>query len=94
MLNRKTILQLYNGEIYPTECIVPTNPKYKTSCSDIEVLHERLLALLNLENKNLVEDFRDAIESRDSQIQDATFCKGFSLGLRLTAEAILFKEDV
>ena len=51
----KILEQLYNGEIYPSENIVPTNPKYRPLTRKINDEREALQTKLNAEDSERLE---------------------------------------
>ncbi|MDD4066626.1 MAG: hypothetical protein PHH22_01455 [Clostridia bacterium] len=89
MINKETILKLYNGELYTAEMNFNITSEYKKHSSAVESLYNKLREVLPDDFKYLVEEFRNEIEASNCIIQDSTFCNGFSLGLRITAESLL-----
>ena len=89
ILNRKTILKLYNGEMYPAESICPKTATYRENCNVSGELYKKICIALLPEHKHLAEEYCDAVSKRVSEEMEASFLEGFSLGLKLTAEALL-----
>jgi len=93
MINKNTIIKLYNGELYPAEMSFNITPEYIKHSSAVEFLYNKLREVLPDDFKYLVEEFRNEIQTSNCIIQDLTFCNGFSLGLRITAESLLNNND-
>lgn len=81
--------ELYNGEIYPLEQIVPDNKDYRQTKKRSAELREYFRALLTTEeNRQKFEEWN----SLDSTAYDmecyANFSYGFRMGVRLVFEAL------
>ncbi len=93
MINKETILKLYNGEIIPVEISPPKSSEYKNNSNRIINLQEKITNSLSDNKKNLVEEFYDIMNSNASFLAEQAFEEGFSIGLRLTAESFMNNKE-
>ena len=78
----KTLLQqLYDGEIYPAEQIVPKQPEYRALCRKLREEKEYLRERLSASDR---ERF-DAMENLSQEIENLYGYEDFSCGFRLGA---------
>lgn len=89
---RKSILkQLYDGDIYPAEAIVPQEPDYRKLCCESERLAEKFRKGLLPEHKKQFEEITQ-LEERISNMQTfESFAYGFRLGTALMTD--IFSTD-
>lgn len=91
----KTILEeLYDGNIYPDELIVPKDPEYPP-------LREKMSGVLEMWKKKLSEEDYSQFESlldlrseMSSMEASASFVYGFKLGALIMLEVLGGKEDI
>jgi hypothetical protein len=91
----KSILEeLYGGDIYPAELIVPKDPEYheinKKISSELEAWSEKL----SKDGFKQLETFIDLISSSNSIITSSTFLYGFKLGAVIMIEVLTGKEEL
>lgn len=84
--------QLYNGEIYPSENIVPSNPQYRPLTLKISDEREALQSKLNAEDSERLEALGEMYVETSSMYGYENFLCGFKLGAFLMLE-ILKGED-
>ncbi len=86
---RKSILkQLYDGDIYPAEAIVPREPDYRKLCRESERLAEKFRKGLMPEDKKQIEEIAQ-LEKRIANMQTfESFAYGFRLGTALMTDII------
>lgn len=92
MINKETILKLYNGELCPIEITPYKNMEYKENLNKITYLEKQISYLLSDDKKYLLEDYYEAINKNSSSLLEQSFIEGFSLGLRLSAESFINEE--
>lgn len=78
--------QLYNGEIYPSEQIVPTDPEYRPL--ELKISNERtaLKKKLSKEDGERLEELGNMYLTSSTYISYANFSHGFKLGVLLMLE--------
>lgn len=84
--------QLYNGEIYPSKNIVPTNPQYHPLTRKINDERGVLQTKLNAEDSERLEALGEMYVETSSMYGYENFLCGFKLGASLILE-ILKGED-
>lgn len=78
--------QLYDGDIYPAEAIVPQDPDYRKLCSESERLTAKFRKELCPEDKKQFEEIMQ-LEERISNIHAfESFAYGFRLGTALMTD--------
>lgn len=80
--------QLYNGEIYPSKNIVPTNPKYRPLTQKISYEREELQTKLNAEDSERLETLDEMYAETSSMYGYENFLCGFKLGASLMLEIL------
>ena len=87
MISKENILKLYNGEYSFADCPPPKTKLYDdniNTCIDLEkVISEQLD-----DNGKLLEKCLDAHSEMFSERIKQAYTEGFSMGLKLTAEAL------
>ena len=83
-----TIQKLWHGELYPCEFQVPITEQTREIESLIQRLTQKLSASLNQEQKDVFEKYVEAVHEREFYVLEHIFTEGFSLGSKLTAEAL------
>lgn len=89
MINKETILKLYNGELCPIEITPYKNMEYKENLNKITYLEKQISYLLSDDKKHLLEDYYEVMNKNSSSLSEQAFIDGFSLGLKLSAEAFI-----
>lgn len=92
-MEKETIQDLYYGRISPVDLNMVEQEEYQKHSLNFLRAAERFSNKLPLELK---EEFKRLYEEEmmaDEILHRDGFCKGFELGLRLTAEAFLKKES-
>ena len=80
--------QLYNGEIYPAEQIVPENPEYRATNHRIEQEKQHLSGVLQQEDIQHLERLEALSLNAESMTCYAGFAYGFQLGAQLMQEVL------
>ncbi len=86
---RQTIKDLWNGNLAPCENCGSHDPEVKNMISLIERNREKLSAGLTEAQNKLFQRYIDCAEEYLLCMLELAFCDGFSLGSRLTMEALL-----
>ncbi len=89
MINKKTISKLYNGEICPVEVHPPKTLEYKETLSRITYIEKQIFCFLSDDKKHLLEEYYEVMNKNSSSLSEQAFIDGFSLGLKLSAEAFI-----
>ncbi|MBR7133146.1 MAG: hypothetical protein IKD04_06395 [Clostridia bacterium] len=88
----KTISQLWNGKVVPINNLGVNNPELK----ELECLMcrhlEKLEKYFNREAKEIFEKYNKYVNDYNYEIREQAFCIGFSLGTKITAEALVKAE--
>lgn len=85
----KTILeQLYKGELFPNEQIVPSDPDYRALTHEIGAERESLKKLLGSEDAERLEKLGLAYYAESNMSDYANFSYGIKLGARLMYEIL------
>lgn len=91
----KTIIdQLYSGEIYPAEQILPTSPKYRPTSLKIGQEREELKKKLCKEDADRLEELNGLYLDICSMNCYAGFAYGLKLGAMLLTEIMDEKEEI
>lgn len=91
---KSLIDQLYSGEIYPAEQIIPAAPNYRALSNEIGEERERLKKLLNKEDSDRLQELNDKYLEICSMNCYAGFSCGLKLGAMLLIEILGDKEVV
>lgn len=84
--------QLYNGNIYPSKNIVPTNPEYGPLTQKINVEREALQAKLNADDSERLEKLGEMYVDSSSMYGFENFSCGFKMGALFMLE--IFKAKI
>lgn len=88
-MKTKAIESLFTGRPLPCEAAVPEEREYREILMECRRREERLLRKLSPEDREELEQIQGRRqEAMQYEIQEA-FAQGYSLGVRLTAEAFL-----
>ncbi|MBQ7321420.1 MAG: hypothetical protein IJW99_04935 [Clostridia bacterium] len=86
---KKTLVELWNGNLNPGEWRTDNSRRLGNLLDMLEENIKELSGGLNGEQKKLLKDIDDSyLESECISCEDA-FVKGFSLGVRIMAEALI-----
>lgn len=86
-INCKTIQELYNGNITPYDIDIVHTPNLLELNKEITDTLNKLEQLLG-PNNAIFEKYNELINTQYSEFQKIAFEDGFSLGIRLTFEAL------
>lgn len=90
MNHGKTLLeQLYNGEIFPAEDIVPQSAEYRAAGRELEGLRDKLEAELPEKDTGLLEEYESAFEDAHRIDLRLTYVEGVRFGVRFMLETLL-----
>lgn len=86
----KTLLQqLYDGEIYPAEQIVPKNPQYRELCRKLGAEKQYLRERLSASDQERFDEIGNMHLEIASLCGYEDFAYGFRLGVGLMIEALV-----
>ncbi|MBR7132384.1 MAG: hypothetical protein IKD04_02520 [Clostridia bacterium] len=88
----KIIPQLWNGELAPVNNLGADTPELRQLECLMSRHLERLENSLNKETKEVLNKFLDCTNDYNFEIREQAFCMGFSLGAKITAEALVTAE--
>lgn len=86
-MSKMLLQQLYDGEIYPAEDIVPKDPKYKQLCHDVRCITDKFEEKLTQAEKETFEQITTMEQQLTILYAFENFSYGFQLGVRLMADA-------
>lgn len=90
---KNTIRELWNGELYPMSiCGVGNSEITRLETLMIEQ-RERLEEMLKGEEKEAFKKHSAHMDELISAKEEQAFCDGFSLGMKIIAEALIFSLD-
>lgn len=84
-MSKSILKQLYDGDIFPAENILPKDPEYRILCEESAKLAEELEKNLTPEDKEIFEKIRNL----DMQISHMQSFESFSYGFRLANTLML-----
>lgn len=91
----KTILEeLYEGNIYPDEFIIPKNPEYRPLNQKISDTIKTLKERLSEDDYKQLEELLDMRCETSTQDAAASFLYGFKLGAVILIEVLTGKEEL
>ncbi|NJD02078.1 MAG: hypothetical protein FIA99_05665 [Ruminiclostridium sp.] len=91
----KTILEeLFDGNIYPDELIIPKAPEYRFLNKKISDTIETLKEKLPENDYKQLEELLDLRSETSSQDATASFLYGFKLGANIMIEVLTGKEEL
>ena len=91
--NEKCLLeQLYDGEFFPAEQILSTDPDYRPTCKKVSEKMKWLSSRMGDEEKKHLDELAELIAIRGSMDSYASFAYGFRYGALLMLE-VLTGED-
>ena len=89
---KKTIAELWNGNLEPVENLGINNDEMKELENLIERCVEKIEKMLNEEQKKILKTYCDNVNEYILIATEQAFCDGYSLGTRITAEALIGAE--
>ena len=89
---RSSLERLYEGELYPAEKIVSTDPKYPLLEREIHKVQKDLHVLLNEDGRKQLEHLGKLYMEENTMDCYAGFRHGFQLGARLMCEIFIREE--
>lgn len=84
----KTIEQLWNGTLEPINYLGKDNKDLKQLESLIQRNLEKLEKGLNENQQEILKKFNDCTNEYITLISEQAFCDGFSIGAKITVEAL------
>lgn len=87
-MNTSILYDLYEGEIYPSEKIVPAAPVYRSLLEKINNERQSLQEKLNAEDGERLEALGEMYVDSSSMYGFENFSYGFKLGARLMLEML------
>ncbi len=83
----KTILQkLFDGEIYPSESIICTDPKYRQAAHRLCDTKESFISSLSEKDRKIFDDIESLTVEVHSLYNYECFSEGFRIGVMLMSE--------
>lgn len=92
-MSKSLLQQLYDGEIYPAEEIVPEDPKYREMCHDIRCATDEFEGKLTQTEQETFEQITTMEQQLTILYAFENFSYGFRLGVRLMADAFAADND-
>lgn len=86
----KTLLQqLYDGDIYPAENILPKNPRYNELCREIGIKADDFKERLASEERAVFEQIKEMEEQIGILFSFENFSYGFRLGVMFMTDTFM-----
>ena len=79
---------LYFGELRPNADFCPDDPSYQKALAQIDGIESQMKTFPENERKHLKEVI-DSFDEVIGIVEEASFVRGFQLGSRITAQALL-----
>ncbi|MDL2218674.1 hypothetical protein LJC27_08490, partial [Christensenellaceae bacterium OttesenSCG-928-M15] len=76
---KSTLQELYDGEIYPAQSIIPDDAQYEILNSSIDVTEKYLSQRLSKEDQEKFEELSNMYNLTSSMLEEAAFMHGFQL---------------
>lgn len=92
-MNKSLLQQLYDGDIYPAENILPKDPRYKELCREIGVKADDFKEKLSLEDKAVFEQIKEIEEQISVLFSFENFSYGFRLGVMFMTDTFMSDDD-
>lgn len=89
----KTIRKLWNGELDPIRYLGLYNTEIKHLESLVHGNFEKLKSACDQISIEVLETYKDCVDEYVLLIAQQSFCDGFSLGVKLIAEALTRPEE-
>ncbi len=87
-MNKTLLQQLYNGEIYPAEQIVPRSAEYRELCRKLDEEKKDLREQLSVSDQERFEVIETLSQEIASLYSYADFSCGFRLGMGLMIDVL------
>ena len=84
--------KLFNGEIYPSETVVPSGDVYRESNLKIGQILDGFAQTMSKKEYEKIEELMDLINTAENEMNLAQFRYGVSLGVSLMLESIGYPE--
>ena len=84
-----TIRQLWNGHLAPVRYSGAESPEIKEVLAAIDLHLDALQEDFSEKEKLLLEQYRSSVNDYIALCCEQAFCDGYSMGTRLTAEALM-----
>ena len=78
--------QLYNGDLYPAENIIPQTNEYRKLLHEMEGIGNRLEENMTTRQKDLLDEYLSAWSKSEKMIQEEVFRQAFVMGANLQRE--------
>lgn len=78
--------QLYNGELYPAENIIPQTNEYRRLLHEMDGIGNKLEENMTTRQKDLLDEYLSAWSKSEKMIQEEVFCQAFVMGAELQKE--------
>lgn len=88
-MEKETIIDLYYGKISPMDMEMVEKEEYQASAERLMKATEAFAQKLSAELKDEWEKLMEEEMKADEILHRDGFCKGFQIGLRIAAEALL-----
>lgn len=89
-----TLRELWHGNLHPFSNSGKNNKELRDSFSLKKKNHERLEAVLNDNQKELLERYNESIDEELDLLIEQAFCDGYCLGTKITVEALTGADQV
>lgn len=78
--------QLYNGDLYPAENIIPQTNEYRKLLHEMDGIGNRLEENMTTRQKDLLDEYLSAWSKSEKMIQEEVFRQAFVMGANLQRE--------
>ncbi|MEM1485560.1 DUF6809 family protein [Oscillospiraceae bacterium PP1C4] len=85
-MSKSILHQLYHGDIYPSETIVPPDPRYQEVQNKASTILYQLHESLTAEQFSLLENYLDSRSECSDMELSSTFAEAFKLGAQIMLE--------
>lgn len=90
----KTISELWSGNLNPITRLGMNNIEIEKMEKLMSDNYDKLKAKLNDETKEILEKYYDCVNDYVLLISEQSFCDGFCLGTKISAEALVSAEQL
>ncbi|MBE6803745.1 MAG: hypothetical protein E7528_02460 [Ruminococcaceae bacterium] len=90
----KTISELWSGNLDPITRLGMNNIEIEKMEKLMSDNYDKLKAKLNDETKEILEKYYDCVNDYVLLISEQSFCDGFCLGTKISAEALVSAEQL
>lgn len=92
-MNKALLQQLYDGDIYPAENILPKDPRYKELCREIGIKADDFKERLASEERAAFEQIKEMEEQIGVLFSFENFSYGFRLGVMFMTDTFMSDDD-